>query len=192
MASVTWLILGFVIFWLLTTAALIWLFLKLLSSREAQAAKTLELQQNLFETQLEEQTSLFNRQLEEQRQSSQGSLTSALSLLEDLRSSSKALTSEAVKTATFGISSANESLTKLMQQLIPILAAKEPMAAGQLSSLTAPAEDRSEMHGVPYPAESEAVLAQIDEAMNLLQERGITDGNLARTTAASVLLPEFG
>lgn len=185
MASVIWLTALFLIFWLVTLLAMAWLCLFLLRRQSAQEESTRRLLQESWETERER----LQDSLTQEHTSSTESLDLARAQTEDLLDTYRQATREAVSSATLGVSSANQSLTKLMERLIPILAAKDAVAAGQLSTLTAPAEERQELHGVPYTAENEAIVAQIDEAMAYIQSQGVTDANTARTAAASVLLP---
>lgn len=184
-----WFVGAFLIFWLATLVGTAWLFLRLMRQQALSSQQERNRMENLFESQLEQQQSLFSATLQEHRDSSQDSLDSARDQFETTLSAQQSLAQEAIKQATFGVSSANQTLANLTNRLIPILAAKDAIAAGQLSTLTAPAEEQSVGPVTPYTAENEAVLEQIESAMNMLRESGIADGDLAARTAASVLLP---
>ena len=193
MASVIWLIAAFLIFWLATMGALSWVALKLLQQQRTQSSAELTRQENLFETQLEEQRSLFQQQLQDSRSDSVSLLGSERERTQALLTQQEQMVAEAIKQATFGTSSANQTLSDLIKRLIPILAAKEPMAAGQLSTLTDPAEERRVLAGTPYDAEDDAVLASIDEALGdmaqRLTEAGIDPDTARRQAGASIFLP---
>lgn len=182
MESVIWLIVVFVIFWLATTTALTWLFLRLLRMETSASKASLQMQRELFE-----------KTLERERTSSQESLDSERDQHTVTLEQQRLLTAEAVKQATFSTSSANQTLGDITKRLIPILAAKDPMAAGQLSTLTDPAGgETQQLRGTPYTAEDDAALESVNAALDqytaMLKEAGIADESVARTTAASVLL----
>lgn len=192
MGFVTWWIVGSLIFWLLTTSGLIVAAWLLLRWQQARSSTELEMQNRLFSTELENQKVLYERQLTEARASSQESLDSAREQMETTLQQQQTLVTEAIKQATFGTSSANQTLSDLVKRLIPILAAKDPIAAGQLSTLTDPAGgDRQELSGTPYNAEDDAALRSVDEAIAaataLAMEAGI-DPDTARSSAISSVL----
>lgn len=172
MESVIWLIVCFLIFWVVTTGVLIWLFLRLLNQQTKQSQLELNRQENLYKNQLEaERTSSTD--------SSRSARDQAEQLLEQFRESM----TEATRAATSGSSSVNANLTSLLARTLPLLTARDAIAAGQLSTITAPAEQ--ETGGAPYTAEDETLASQIDDAMNLLLESGLTDATTARTAAAA-------
>lgn len=190
MESVTWLIVVFLICWLVTVATFLWLLASQKASLTALMTqqKTDELDFRLT------QADLYRSMYDQQRTSWQESLDSEREQHTVTLEQQRLLTAEAVKQATFSTSSANQTLGEITKRLIPILAAKDPMAAGQLSSLTDPAGGAAqELHGTPYTAEDDAALesvnAALDQYTEMLKEAGIADESVARTTAASVLLP---
>lgn len=190
MESVTWLIVVFLIFWLVTVATFLWLLASQKASLTALMTqqKTDELDFRLT------QADLFRSTLDRERASSQESLDSEREQHRETLEQQRELTTEAIKQATFSTSSANQTLGEITKRLIPILAAKDPMAAGQLSSLTDPAGGAAqELRGTPYTAEDDAALESVNAALDqytaMLKEAGIADESVARTTAASVLLP---
>lgn len=172
MESVIWLSVVWLIFWLLTTGGLIWLSLRLLSQQTKQSQLELNRQENLY-----------RNQLEQARISSTESLQSAREQAQDLLDQFRQSMEEATLAATSGSSSVNQNLTNLVSKMVPLLAARDTIAAGQLSAITAPAEQ--EQGGRPYTAEDEEVLASIDQVFQLLQESGVTDAPAARTAAAA-------
>lgn len=190
MESVIWLIVVFLIFWLVTVAISLWLLVQQRASLTALTAQQKADDRELMEAQRE----LYQTALERSLTSSQESLDSEREQHRETLEQQRALTTEAVKQAAFSTSSTNQSLTDLIKRLIPILAAKDVMAAGQLSTLTDPAGGEvQELRGTPYTAEDDAALesvnAALDQYTEMLREAGITDESIARTTAASVLLP---
>lgn len=190
MESVIWLIVVFLIFWLVTVAIFLWLLVQQRASLTALTAQQKADDRELMEAQRE----LYQTALERSLTSSQESLDSEREQHRETLEQQRALTTEAVKQAAFSTSSTNQSLTDLIKRLIPILAAKDVMAAGQLSTLTDPAGGEvQELRGTPYTAEDDAALesvnAALDQYTEMLREAGITDESIARTTAASVLLP---
>lgn len=183
MESVTWLIVVFLIFWLVTVAGLTWFFLRLMSLQKQTSDSERDRQQTLYQAELDRALTSSQESLDSEREQH-------IQTLEQQR----ALTTEAVKQAAFSTSSTNQSLTDLMKRLIPILAAKDTIAAGQLSTLTDPAGgETQELRGTPYTAEDDAALETVnsvlDQYTQMLKEAGIADESIARTTAASVLLP---
>ena len=190
MESVIWLIVVFLIFWLVTVAIFLWL----LGTAQANQISAVRAIQQQKDDLLETQRNLYETALERERTSSQESLDSEREQHRETLEQQRSLTTEAVKQAAFSTSSTNQSLTDLIKRLIPILAAKDVMAAGQLSTLTDPAGgEAQELRGTPYTAEDDAALesvnAALDQYTEMLREAGITDESIARSTAASVLLP---
>jgi uncharacterized protein YlxW (UPF0749 family) len=184
------LIVALLIFWLVTVAIFLWLLVwqraSLTELMNQQKRADAEYRQLLRET--------YETALERERTSSQESLDSEREQHRETLEQQRSLTTEAVKQAAFSTSSTNQSLTDLIKRLIPILAAKDVMAAGQLSTLTDPAGgEAQELRGTPYTAEDDAALesvnAALDQYTEMLREAGITDESIARSTAASVLLP---
>jgi predicted membrane-bound mannosyltransferase len=188
MASVTWLIVAFLIFWLVSLAALAALFLWLMQRQEKRLSE-----QKAWDREATQTLSLlYEETIEQLKASSQHSLESAHEQSQQTIQLQQQMSAEAVKQATFGISSTNQTLSDLIKRLIPILAAKDTIAAGQLSTLTDPAGgSRQELVGTPYDAENDAVLASVNQAIDAvtsqLQEAGI-EYDTARSTATETVL----
>jgi hypothetical protein len=173
MESVTWLIVAFLIFWLLTTGALVWLMLRLRSE-----------QTKSHQLELNRQESLYKQQLQEARASSTESSTSAREQSREMLAMFQEAMEETTRAATSGVSSANQSLMNLLGRIMPLLTARDAIAAGQLSTITAPAEFEGGPAQPPYTAEDDAISTLIDSLSQTLEDGGF-DASTARAAAAS-------